>query len=272
MRLAAANRTELLQGVVDRAPTPAGGRGVARVLRAVFADAERLERITTNRAKYVRPPKAQRPKLNILTTAQVDLILAAAGEWGPLIGFSAVTATRRGEALGLPWQNVDLNKGVVRITRTLQSIDRRLQFMSPKTERSRREIQLPPAAVALLRRQHAAQAERRLRAGNAWVEGDLVWDRGNGEPVSPDLYSHTFAKIAAQVGLAGTRLHDLRHYVPSELLRRGVNVKVISEMLGHHSVAFTLDVYAHLLPNAQEASSRALEDALGAALCRPSEK
>jgi hypothetical protein len=96
----------------------------------------------------------------------------------------------------------------------------------------------------------------------AWQPTDLVVDRGDGGPIHPDLFSTRFARHAAKLGLASVRLHDIRHFFASELLRRGVHPKVVSEALGHASTAFTMDVYQHLLPHQQQQASAAIEAAL----------
>jgi integrase len=119
--------------------------------------------------------------------------------------------------------------------------------------------------VTLLRRHRAAQAERRLLAGAAWLDHDLVVDRGDGGVIHPDLYSQAFHRLVSKMGLR-VRLHDLRHAYASVLLEANVHPKVASEALGHSSVAFTMDTYAHVLPTMQEDSARAVQAALGEAL------
>jgi integrase len=99
--------------------------------------------------------------------------------------------------------------------------------------------------------------------GEAWKETDLVVDRGDGEGVNPVSVSHAFAGVAESVGLADVRLHDLRHGFASALLEAGVNLKVVSEALGHSRAEFTMDVYAHVLPTMGEAVAAAIETALG---------
>jgi hypothetical protein len=92
--------------------------------------------------------------------------------------------------------------------------------------------------------------------------GCLVVERGDGGAIHPDLFSTRFARLAARVGLASVRLHDLRHFFASELLRAGVHPKVVSDQLGHASVAFTLDTYSHLIPGMGQAAADAIEASL----------
>ena len=148
------------------------------------------------------------------------------------------------------WADVDTEAGTLRVQRG-------------KTSAARRTISLPPSAVAALKRHRKEQSERRLLCGAAWQDTDLLVDRGDGGPIDPDSLSHAFAAIAERVGLPEVRLHDLRHGFASALLKGGVNVKVVSEALGHSRSSFTLDVYAHVLPGMGEQVASVIETALG---------
>jgi integrase len=132
--------------------------------------------------------------------------------------------------LGIDWSNVDLDKGVVRIERSLQRMaaGQPLVVTGLKTERARRAVGLPRAVVERLRQHRAEQAKRRLALGPAWNtvtdehdhEVDLVCRTGDGKPVSPDDFSKAFKKIAVKAGRdPRTRLHDVRHQFATELGR-----------------------------------------------------
>jgi integrase len=173
---------------------------------------------------------------------------------------------RRGEVLGLRWSAVDLDAGVARVVVTLQKPrGGEVQYVAPKTDRSRRTISLPPSVVARLRQHRKDQAERRLLLGAAWSDTGLVCDRGDGEHLDPDGLSNAFSRYAVAAKVPGTRLHDLRHAFATTLLAVGVHPKVVSEALGHASVAFTMDTYQHVLPTMGEQVAAAIEDALGGA-------
>jgi integrase len=98
--------------------------------------------------------------------------------------------------------------------------------------------------------------------GADWNSTDLVVERGDGSPFHPEVLSRRFHRLTLTLGLAGVRLHDLRHWFATQCLMAGVHPKVVSEALGHSSVAFTMDVYSHLLPTMQETASAAIEAAL----------
>jgi integrase len=121
----------------------------------------------------------------------------------------------------------------------------------------------PRTALKLpIRPGRSDQNERRLLLGSEWQGTDLVVERGDGGPIHPDLLSAAFRRLANRTGLAGVRLHDLRHFYASELLRANVHPKVVSDQLGHSSVAFTMDVYSHLMPSAGQSAAAAIEASL----------
>ncbi|MFP4636069.1 MAG: site-specific integrase, partial [Nitriliruptoraceae bacterium] len=127
----------------------------------------------------------------------------------------------------------------------------------PKTRRSRRTIDLDLRTAEALRQWQERQANERGAWDTAWQDHGLVFSREDGAPIDPDAFSKEFTRRALDIGLPPIRLHDLRHSHASLLLASGVNPKVASERLGHHSVAFTLDVYSHVVPGMQsEAAER----------------
>lgn len=261
-----------VQRVVDQALAaslaPRTVAAVYRTLHGSLAQAVRWQVLSVNAAAPVRPPRAERPKLTIPDALTVGKVLdAARGTRLYLpIATCASTGLRRGELLALRWRDVDLDVGHVRVTASLQRVERRDVFLGPKTDRSRRTVGLPPAAVALLRRHRKEQLERRVLLGEAWVDLDLVIERGDGEPFPPDSLSRDWYGLVRRIGLPSLRLHDLRHAYATRLLEAGVHPKVVSEALGHSSVAFTMDTYQHLMPTMQNAATRAIEEALGPAL------
>jgi integrase len=122
---------------------------------------------------------------------------------------------------------------------------------------------LPSFVVERLRRHRREQAERRLFIGGAWHDADLICDRGDGQHLDPDGFSHAFERFVERAGLPPMRLHDLRHAHATTLLAAGVHPKVVSEALGHASVAFTMDTYQHVLPTMGGQVATAIEVAVG---------
>lgn len=165
----------------------------------------------------------------------------------------------------MEWSEVDLNKRRVQIVRNLQRVPGEgLRFFDPKSARSRRLVALPPFTVGGLRAWKADQAQRRLVLGAAWTDLDLVCERGDGAPLDPDSFSHAVKRLMATAGLPkATRLHDLRHGLATALLEEGVDVAVVSAVLGHASPGFTMATYQHVREGMVERAADAIERAFG---------
>jgi integrase len=132
-----------------------------------------------------------------------------------------------------------------------------LHFETPKTPKGRRVIDLDAGMVAVLRAHRTRQLEERLARGPAYQDSGLVFTRKDGSLIHPDRFSQMLDLYVARSGLPRIRLHDLRHAWASLALQAGVNPKVVSERLGHATVAFTLDVCSHVIPGMQaEAAER----------------
>jgi integrase len=122
---------------------------------------------------------------------------------------------------------------------------------------------LPAIGVEALRHQKARQAVAKLAAGPAWQDRhNLIFTNDVGQPVNPESVSSGFRKMATRLGLQPVRFHDLRHTAASLLLAAGVPLKVVSETLGHSSIAITADVYQHVTPDLRREAADALDRAL----------
>jgi len=171
---------------------------------------------------------------------------------------------RLGETLGLRWRDDDLEACVVRVTQALEWSGRTFRFAQPKSSRSRRTISLPPFAIDAMRHWRKDQNERRLIVGEEWADHDLVVDKGLGRPQRTDSVSAAFRTMMKRAEIEPRpRFHDLRHAFATRLLEAGVHPKVVSEAMGHASVAFTMDRYQHVMPTMQAQAADAIQAALG---------
>lgn len=159
---------------------------------------------------------------------------------------------RRGEILGLRWSDVDLESSRLSVRQTLISVGYQIRVSEPKTAKSRRSISLDATTVRALRVHRANQLEERLRAGDAYQPFDLVFATEDGGYVHPDGFGKAFKRLQRGAGLPTIRFHDLRHTHASLALQAGVHPSVVSERLGHSTVAMTLDTYTHVIPALQE--------------------
>lgn len=232
-------------------------RYIHAIIRLALADAVRWDLIPRNPAERANAPRQTRnreamrtwtaPQLRAFLDSRDDDRLVAL--WHLL----ASTGLRRGEALGLAWDHVDLDAGRLAVRRALVSIGYQMSFSEPKTAKSRRSVALDAGTTEALRAHRKRQLAERIALGPAWQDNALVFTREDGAAMHPDRVSKLFeTHIAAVDGLPRIRLHDLRHTHASLALQAGVHPKVVSERLGHSTIALTLDTYSHAIPAMQE--------------------
>jgi integrase len=273
------------QAVIDaRASAGKSWRQPYAIGKGAFSWALRQGWIAVNPWEAVTLPDTRRPKLTVPEAADIGAILAMVNaSYGGAIGTAATTGLRRSEVLGLRWGSVFLEgecggrctnerscwlvgRPHLAVEVTMQRIDGRLDYLPPKSEHSNRAVPLDPETIGMLRRVKREQAERRLRLGEAWSDGDVVFDSGSGRPMDPDTMSDAFKRAAAAAGVVGVRLHDLRHAYATILIGKGVDPATVSRILGHATVGFTMSVYVS--PNAAMADPVAgiVSGALGGAI------
>jgi integrase len=232
------------------------------VLREALNWAVRLQLLGRNPAQAVSPPRPQRPEMRVLSPADAQRLLEVSRptRYYSLIYLALATGARLGELLAVRWQEVDLERGVVEITRTARFFSGQgVTFGQPKTHRSRRPIALSPETLAVLREHRQVQLEERLQVGPGYRDGDLVFADAVGRALYDSTVRRAFYAIVQEAGLAHLRIHDLRHTAATLMLRAGVNPKVVSERLGHATVSVTLDTYSHVLPDLQREAAAALD-------------
>ena len=225
---------------------------VHAALHRALRDAVRWGYLQTNVASFAEPPRvsAQHRELPVWSEEQLHAFLDSAkgDRLYPLWRFCAMTGCRRGEALGLVWPDLDVEASAVTIKRALVPINGELHESEPKTRRGRRRIALDAETVAVLRELAAAQLGEQQVAGDEWVASGRVFTKENGEQLHPERISALFRRLVRAAALPPIPLHGLRHTYASIALAKGVNPAIVSRRLGHSTVAFTLDVYSHVLP------------------------
>ncbi len=256
------------------APGPATVRRIVATLRSALTSAQRLHLVTHNAAANLELPAAPRPRVRPWEPADLGRFLdhAAADRLGALFELLASTGLRRGEAVGLRWDDVDLVAGVLVVRQQLVQVgsgDERpcphcgelhkgSAFGPPKTSSGEsRRVDLDSGTAGVLLAQQLRQHDERAAWGDAYREHGLVFARENGDPLRLDFVTKRFTALATEVGMPALTLHGLRHGAASLMLAAGVDVAVVSKRLGHSSIAITSDTYSHLLVGVGRAAAEA---------------
>ncbi len=250
---------------LDSGLSPATVHKIHAVLHKALDQAVGWSLVPRNPIDVVTTPRPAPEEIRPLGSEQAKVLLeAASGERFESIYVLAIyTGLRQGELLGLKWDDVALGDGLIRVRRTLTRHRGRLLLSEPKTKRSRRTVRLTEPAVDALRDHLARQVVQIEGLGDVYRDQGLVFATQTGALVNPsNLRKRSFAPLLEKAGLPKIRFHDLRHTCATLLLARNVNPKIVSEMLGHATIAITLDTYSHVLPDMQGSATRALEDVL----------
>jgi integrase len=239
-------------------------RSAYTILRAVLDTAVRDGALASNPAAAIRRPRVTAKEAAHLTPAQVAALLRAAegSRYAPMFALLVHTGLRRGEALALQWTDVDFARSLLRVRGTLSRIDGELMITEPKTAKSKRFVPISEPAARLLHQVRDSQAEERRLAGSAWRQTGFVFTTELGEPCDPRNALRALRVAARKAGLPHAGLHTLRHSAASVMLTRGVPLKVVSEILGHSSIAITGDIYGHVSPDVSRQAMDLLGDAL----------
>ena len=223
------------------------------ILHRALGDAVRRGWVVRNVADYALVPapkrKRRRAEEASWTANEVALFLAKTEQERlyPIWYVALMTGMRRGEILGLRWRDTDLERGRLRLVRQLRVVRHVPELSELKTDRSRRQVSIDPETAALLRRHRKAQLEERLMVGDGYRDGDLVFAQPDGDWYHPEAVSKVFDRRVVRYRLPRITFHDTRHTWATLALQAGVHPKVVSDRLGHSSVAFTLDVYSHAI-------------------------
>jgi len=223
--------------------------------------------IPRNVATGLKLPKITREEINPLTKDEARLLLdtsrASSDRLEALYVLALSTGMRQGELLALKWDDLDFERGILRVRRTLTKVGKSFTTGEPKTKKSRRVIRLTTGATDALRRHLTAQLAEIERMGSLYQPGGFVFASTTGSILDPShLRSRSLKPLLKAAKLRPVRFHDLRHTCATLLLSQNINPKIVSEMLGHASVAITLDIYSHIMPDMQEKAVEALEKML----------
>ena len=213
--------------------------------------------IPVNPASACALPKVERKEMKTIPVEQLNAFLAEAKASGvfELYYIDLVTGLRRGELLGLKWDDIDLKNGVLHVRRQVMRQEGKMVEAPLKTKNSYRSVSLGADAIEVLEQQ-------KKKAGSS----EYVFPSPTGGPMSPDSVLHMLQRVLKRAGLERVRFHDLRHTFATLALQNGVDVKTVSGMLGHYSAGFTLDIYAHVTTAAQREAANTMGNVLSGAV------
>ncbi|AKX94603.1 putative prophage phiRv2 integrase [Moorella thermoacetica] len=263
-KLQPADIQRLYASKLESGLSPTRVRYIHVVLHEAMSQARESGLLLQNPTEAAKPPRHPKKKVQPLNPEQVKRFLETAKQdpLYPAFLLALGTGLRRGEILGLRWQDLDLQKGILQVRQSLIRTREGLKFEEPKTEKSRRQIPLPPSVVAALKRHKAWVNQNKLILGPDYEDHDLVFPVENGRPRDPKGFAEYFNRLLDKAGLPHIRLHDLRHTHATLLLLEGVHPKVVQERLGHSTVSITLDIYSHILPGLQEKAAERIDGLL----------
>jgi integrase len=277
------NIRDLVKAKVDENRlSPKTIHNILLVLHQILDDAQVEGLVLHNPYVKIEKPKRERPEVDFLRTHEIRTFLKACEavkepekkisgisekkkEKLPkcettryALFYTAIfSGMRRGELLGLKWADIEWLNQKIHVKRSLY----KNTFQTPKSEYSKRAIDMGPRLIQVLKEHRIKQNETRLKVGSGWSDSDLVFCQNNGTPLDGDnLYHRDLRGILKKAGLRAIRIHDLRHTFASILISAGHNLKYIQTQMGHSSVKITLDLYAHLMPEVYEGAAKKSED------------
>jgi integrase len=245
--------------------SPTTVTAIHNMLHTALDNAIKLGLHTRNVCETVSPPRKIHKEIKPLSPEQVRLLLDAAHghPQEALFVLALSTGMRRGELLGLKWQDINLEKGVLQVRRSLTRMPTGQGYMEtePKTKTSRRSIVLTSFAIEALKEHRIRQLEMKQQASIIWEDHDYVFCTPTGKHLSPGNDALVqLKKLLKKAGLPDIRFHDLRHSTATLLLSKGVHPKVVQEILGHSEISMTMDTYSHVLPTMHKDAMDGLND------------
>ena len=251
----------LANGRVDRLESrhqakglsPKTVRNIHQIISSAMSLAKEQKLIVANPAEGCALPRLEHREMKTLPVEQLQSFLREAKESGvyELYYLELATGLRRGELLGLNWEDIDLERGDLRVKRQIARINGEVVEAPLKTKNAYRTLPLAEDTVSILLEQ------KKKVDGNPWV-----FPSPTGGPISPDSVLHMLHRVLKRAGLPRVRFHDLRHTFATLALQNGVDVKTVSGMLGHFSAGFTLDTYAHVTTASQRQAAKTMDGIL----------
>ena len=248
-----------------------------RVLSVMFNDAVRWGMMKENPCLKVQPPKVTRKEMSCLDEEGLSRLIECLEleniRHQAIIGLALMTGCRRGELIGLQWEHIDLENGVINVKQAVSYTPAAgIQIKQPKTSSSIRKVSIPDSTVQLLKQYRKWWLEEKMKVGDQWqkkeneLQGDAwkdpewLFSTWNGYIMHPDTVTSTFKEFIKKHNLPDIRLHDMRHTAATMLINAGLNVRAVASRLGHANPNVTLTVYSHALKSADRQAADIMEN------------
>lgn len=243
------------------------------LLSSIFNTAVRWQVIFSNPCERVQPPKKNKPEPKFLDEVQARELLTLLEDEPPqfriMVTVLMFTGLRRAELLGLRWEDIDTETGLLSVKRNLLYHPQTGTFESEtKTRQSQRTIKVPAAVCDLFREQKALQAARRLQLGDKWQNSGYIFTAWNGAALNPTTLSCSFSKFCKKHNLTGITIHGLRHTNATLQIAQHVPITTVAHRLGHVDATTTAKIYAHAIQSADAAAAQILDDLLSPATAK----
>ena len=241
-----------------------------RLLRAMLHRAVYWQMIVSNPAERVQPPKTMKPKRKYYDDDQSKILLSNLMQLGEnqikykvAIILTIFTGFRLGELMGLEWDDINFNDGIVSVNRSSQYLsDKGVFTKTPKTESSIRDVAIPEFVISLLKEYKLWYEEQKSLYGDLWTNSNRLFVQADGKPMHPSTISKWFVKYVGQIGLPVINFHGLRHTNATLLIAQNIDVAVVAARLGHAQITTTYNFYVHPIISHNKKAGYALEDLL----------
>ncbi|KYH31125.1 site-specific integrase [Neomoorella mulderi] len=243
-------------------------RLIHTVLHAALKQAVKEGLAVRNVAEATSPPRWEKKEMRVLSPEEQNRLLEALESHRLYAAFllDMATGLRRGELLGLKWEDIDLKQGLIHVKRTLVRVKAEngpvktaLVFQEPKTAHGRRTIPIPESILPELKAHKKRQAQEKLIMGQNYQDNGLVFCGIDGRPLDPSSFGDHFAKLAKKAGIEEASMHTLRHTFATRLLELNEHPKIVQELLGHSTITMTLDTYSHVSPELKKQAAAKLD-------------
>lgn len=238
-----------------------------RLISKILNTAVEWQVIISNPAERVKSPRAEHKEAIYLDSTQanhlIELLDNEPVQYRVAVVVLIYSGLRRGELCGLEWKDIDFDNNIISVCRQSQYLPEKGIFTKgPKNKSSVRTIQLSSKVFKLLLAYRAWQKSERLRLGDQWNDTDRLFTKKDGKPIHPDSITNWFHDFIKKTDIPNIHIHSLRHTNATLLIAEGINVRLVSQMLGHAQTSTTMNIYAHAIQSEQAKAAEKLGDIL----------